>query len=66
MAIETIEDLEQIVAEQTAAIRALGEMVRGMDAKLRQYVQLVDIHEAALEKAGIMRPREKENPLAIN
>jgi hypothetical protein len=56
--IETAEDLERIVAKQTEAIDALTELVKGMDLKLRRYVQLVDIHEAALERVGIIRPSE--------
>ena len=66
MKIETVEDLEKIVAEQNAKIEGLLTLVKAMDQKIRVYVQLVDIHEAALEQAGIMRPRAKEDPLAIN
>jgi hypothetical protein len=48
--IGTCEDLEAIVSQQNAAIEALGNLVQGMDEKLRRYVSLVDIHEVALER----------------
>jgi hypothetical protein len=64
--IETAEDLERIVAAQTTAIDALTELVKGMDLKLRAYMKLVDGHEAAMEKVGIMKAaREDENPGGI-
>jgi hypothetical protein len=66
--IETAEDLEEIVAKQTAAIEALTQLVTAMDLKLRAYMKLVDGHELALEKVGIMkaaRDAEDENPGGI-
>jgi hypothetical protein len=60
--IETAEDLERIVAEQTTAIDALTALVQAMDLKLRKYVQLVDDHELVMEKVGIRKAaRENEN-----
>jgi hypothetical protein len=61
--VETREDLEAVLAEQNTAILEMGRLVRAMDQKLRTYVALVDIHEAALERVGIM-PVRKAGPLA--
>lgn len=63
--IDTAEQLEEIVENQTAAIKALTELVHGMDLKLRAYMKLVDVHEAALETVGIMKvARETGGSLA--
>ena len=40
--IETAEDLERIVAEQTAAIKAMGELVKAMDLRIRTLTSLVN------------------------
>jgi hypothetical protein len=64
--ITTCEELETIVAQQNELINGMADLVKGMDEKLRRYVQLVDGHEAALEKVGIMKAaRESENPGGI-
>jgi hypothetical protein len=64
--IETIEDLEKIVADQTAAIRvqtaaihALGELVKGIDARVKLLTALVDSHHETLIKHGMAKPRPK-------
>jgi hypothetical protein len=52
--LETQDDLYDVIGAQNAAIEA-------MDLKLRAYMKLVDGHELALEKVGIMRvARESE------
>jgi hypothetical protein len=64
--ITTCEELETIVAQQNELINGMADLLKAMDEKLRRYVQLVDIHEAALEKVGVMRAaREDENPGGI-
>jgi uncharacterized coiled-coil protein SlyX len=64
--IETAEDLERIVAEQTATITALGTLVRGMDQRIRLQQELLDTMYAALVAAGLAPARPREDPLAIN
>jgi hypothetical protein len=59
--IETAEDLERIVAEQTAVITALGELVRGMDLKVKALVALVDHHHEVLTKLAGLPPRPTED-----
>jgi len=64
--ITTCEELETIVAQQNELINGMADLLKGMDEKLRRYVSLVDIHEAALERVGIMRAaREDETPGGI-
>jgi hypothetical protein len=60
--IETIEQLEGVLAKQTAAIDALKGLVEAMHTKLLTYIALVDDHELVLEKVGIRKAaRENEN-----
>jgi hypothetical protein len=61
--IETAEDLERIVAEQTEAIKALGELVKAIDLKLRLQQALIDNHHDVFIKAGLATPRPTEDPL---
>jgi uncharacterized coiled-coil protein SlyX len=62
--IETAEDLEQIVAEQTAAIKGLGELVKAMDQRIRLQQALIDGLHAILVANGMATPRPKADPLA--
>jgi hypothetical protein len=55
--IETAEDLERIVAEQTAAIKALGELVQAMDARIKTLTLLVDHHHDTFTRMGWASPR---------
>jgi hypothetical protein len=64
--IETAEDLERIVAEQTATIKALGELVRGMDARIRALTALLDIHHEIFIAHGWAKPRPKEEDPIVN
>jgi hypothetical protein len=57
--IETAEDLETIVAEQTAAIVAMGQLVRGMDLRIKALTALVDHHHELFTKQGLAIPRPK-------
>jgi hypothetical protein len=42
--IETSDDLEKVVTDQNAAIKALGELVKAMDERIRLLTLLVDNH----------------------
>ena len=55
--IETAEDLERIVAEQNATIKGLGELVKGMDARIKLLTALIDNHHDVLIKNGLAKPR---------
>lgn len=62
--IETAEDLERIVAAQTAAIKAMGELVKGMDLRIKALTALVDHHHQVLTKLAGLPPRpEGDHPL---
>jgi ABC-type uncharacterized transport system ATPase subunit len=62
--IETAEDLELIVAEQTKAIKGLGELVKGMDARIKLLSALIDHHHDLLIRAGLAKPRPEGTLLA--
>jgi hypothetical protein len=64
MRIETTEDLEAIVAEQTATIHALGALLKSMDQRIKLLTALVDHHHAILIKAGLAKPRPAGDGLA--
>ena len=64
MRIETAEDLERIVDEQNQLIAAMGELVRGMDTRIRALTALVDHHHEVLTKLAGLPPRPKGDPLA--
>jgi hypothetical protein len=55
--IETAEDLERIVAEQNATIKGLGELVKGMDARIKLLTALIDNHHDLFIKHGLAKPR---------
>jgi hypothetical protein len=61
--IETAEDLERIVAEQTAAIQGLHVLVKAMDAKLRLQQALIDNMQQVLIDNGLAKPRPKEEAI---
>jgi hypothetical protein len=61
--IETAEDLEEIVAKQTAAIKEMGELVKAMDARIRALTELVDAHHTIFERQGLVKPRPTEAKL---
>jgi hypothetical protein len=56
--IETAEDLEQIVTEQNATIKGMGELVKGMDARIKLLTALIDNHHDVLIAHGLAKPRE--------
>jgi hypothetical protein len=62
--IETAEDLELIVAEQTKAIKGLGELVKGMDDRIKLLSALIDHHHGLFVSKGWAPPRPKADPLA--
>jgi hypothetical protein len=64
MRIETAEDLEAIVAEQTATIHALGALLKGMDQRIKLLTALVDHHHDIFIAHGWATPRPKADPLA--
>ena len=64
MRIETAEDLERIVDEQNRLIAAMGQIVQGMDARIRLLTGLVDHHHEVLTKLAGLPPRPKGDPLA--
>jgi hypothetical protein len=61
--IETAEDLERIVAEQTAAIKGLAELVQGMHARIKTLTELVDAHHEIFTRQGFCKPRPTEDHL---
>ena len=58
--IETAEDLERIVAEQNATIQALGELVKGIDARIKVLSNLIDSLYEILIRHGLAKPRPGE------
>jgi hypothetical protein len=63
MKIETVEDLEAVVAKQNAAIEALGQLVKAMDLRIRTLTSLIDSHQSTLIAAGLAKPRPAEDPI---
>jgi hypothetical protein len=61
--IETAEDLERIVAKQTAAIDALDKLARLMDARIQLLTDLVDGHHEIFVRQGICKPMPKGGPV---
>jgi hypothetical protein len=63
--IETAEDLERIVAEQTAAIKGLGELVKAMDQRIRLQHSSIDGLHAIFVANGMApaRPAPTEDPI---
>jgi hypothetical protein len=55
--IETAEDLERIVAEQTAAIKTLAELVQDLHLRIRVLAGLIDNQHEILIKHGLATPR---------
>jgi hypothetical protein len=64
--IDSVDDLEKLLEQQNAAIKAMGDLVQAMDAKIRACMKLVDDHELVMEKVGIRKAAvEGENPGGI-
>jgi uncharacterized coiled-coil protein SlyX len=64
--IETAEDLEQIVAEQTAIIteqaktvKNLGALVKDMDGRIKILTELLDHHHELFIRHGWAKPRDR-------
>jgi hypothetical protein len=61
--IETIDQLESVLAKQTAAIDALKELVQGMHARVQVLTSLIDNQYEILIKHGLAKPRPTEDHL---
>jgi hypothetical protein len=48
--IETSSDLEEVIGAQNRAIQAMGELLRGMDLKIKTLVTLVDNHQLVIKQ----------------
>ena len=59
--IETAEDLERIVAAQSAAIDALTTLVQGMHARVQVLTGCLDSQYEILIRAGLAKPRPMED-----
>jgi hypothetical protein len=62
--IETAEQLEEIVAAQNEAILGLGELVKGMDARIKLLTSLIDNYHSILIQHGLAKPRPTGDALA--
>jgi hypothetical protein len=61
--INDVDDLEKLLAEKDEAILALGNLVRGMDARIKLLTELVDAHHEIFIRQGICKPRPTEDHL---
>jgi hypothetical protein len=61
--IETAEDLEEIVAAQTASIKALTELVQGMHLRIRTLSDLIGAQYSILVQHGLAKPRPEGDSL---
>jgi hypothetical protein len=60
---ETIDDLMEVVGQQNAAITALGDIVKNMDARLRLLTDLLDSHQRAIQQLTGITPKPPKDPL---
>ena len=57
--IETAEDLERIVSEQTAAIKTLADLVQDLHLRIQVLTSLIDNQHGILIKHGLAKPRPR-------
>jgi hypothetical protein len=54
--IDSVDDLEKILADQNEAILKLGNLIVAMDARIKLLTDLVDAHHTIFVRQGFCKP----------